>query len=126
MSLTSQFQSPTLTGVDSPAPRGTTFNGNSFDSVNYEGGICFILQSAAGTGTTPTLDVEIHESSDDSDWSPTAIASFTQVTDAAASAQKVVVASSDSDRYLRAVYTIAGTTPSFALAMSVVAQKQNT
>lgn len=126
MSLTSHLQASTLTSLEAPAAKSATFNTATFDSKDYEGGICFLLISAAGTGTSPTLDVDIQHSSDGTIWDSTPVGEFTQVTDAATSNQKLVVVSSNVDRYLRCACTIGGTSPSFAMAVSVLSQKQNT
>ena len=70
----------------------------------------FVLDSAAGTGTTPTLDVKIQHSIDQSVIFDVASGSFTQVT-TVASTQRLAL--KDLMRYVRARTTIGGTTPSF-------------
>ena len=49
-----------------PADRSATVNGLAADILDYEGHAAAILQSAAGTGTTPTLDVKLQDSADGS------------------------------------------------------------
>ena len=108
-----------------PADRSATANGSSVDILNYEGQAAAILQSAAGTGTTPTLDVKLQDSADGSTgWADVTGAAFSQVTNAAASAQVVKFNASAVQRYIRAVATIAGTTPSCTCAASFVGKKQ--
>lgn len=70
------------------------------------------IHSDAGTGTAPTLDVKLQTSYDGADATAIDVPSgaFTQVA-AAASAQIKTVAVFH--RYVKAVWTIAGTTPSF-------------
>ena len=70
----------------------------------------FVLDSAAGTGTTPTLDVKIQHSIDQVVIFDAASGAFTQVT-TVASTQRLAL--KDLMRYVRARAVIAGTTPSF-------------
>lgn len=108
-----------------PADRSATANGSAVDILNYEGQAAAILQSAAGTGTTPTLDVKLQDSADGSTgWADVTGAAFTQVTNATASAQVLKFNASAVRRYIRAVATIGGTTPSFACAVSFIGKKQ--
>jgi len=108
-----------------PAERSATANGSAADILDYEGQAAAILQSAAGTGTTPTLDVKLQDSADGSTgWADITGAAFTQVTNAAASAQVVKFNASAVKRYIRAVATVAGTTPLFACSVSFVGKKQ--
>ena len=108
-----------------PADRSATVNGSAADILDYEGHVAAILQSAAGTGTTPTLDVKLQDSADGSTgWADIAGAAFTQVTNAAPSAQAVKFNASAARRHIRAVATVGGTTPSFACAVSLVGKKQ--
>jgi len=108
-----------------PSERNATANGSAVDILNYEGQAAAILQSAAGTGTSPTLDVKLQDSADGSTgWADITGATFTQVTNAAPSAQAVKFNASAARRYIRAVATVGGTTPSFACAVSLVGKKQ--
>ena len=108
-----------------PADRTATANGPAVDILDYEGYAAAILQSAAGTGTTPTLDVKLQDSADGSTgWADIAGAAFAQVTNAAASKQIVKFNASAARRYIRAVATVGGTTPSFACAVSFIGKKQ--
>jgi len=108
-----------------PADRSATANGSAVDILHYEGHATAIIQSAAGTGTTPTLDVKLQDSSDGSTgWADITGAAFAQVTNAAASRQIVKFNASAAKRYIRAVATVGGTTPSFACAVSFIGKKQ--
>ena len=108
-----------------PADRSATANGSAVDILNYEGQAAAILQSAAGTGTTPTLDVKLQDSADGSTgWADVTNVAFAQVTNAAASAQVLKFNASAVKRYIRAVATVGGTTPSFACAVSFIGKKQ--
>lgn len=105
--------------------RTATFTGTAIDISMYQGDLKVILDSAAGTGTTPTLDgkVQTGDQSDGSDAADVSGAVFTQVV-AAASKQSIGVDTRGCKKYVRFVGTIAGTTPSFNFAVVAVGQKQ--
>ena len=107
-----------------PAARTATANGTGVDLKDYIGQAKVILHSALGTGTTPTLDVKLQDSDDNSTFADITGATFTQVTDAAASLQAIGVDVDKVKRYVRAVATIGGTTPSFTCNCIIVGRKQ--
>lgn len=116
----------TLVEVLAPLARTSTANGTAVDVQQYIGQMKFILTSTAGTGTTPTLDVKLQGSADGSTgWADITGATFTQVTDAADASEAIGVVIDGSPRYVRAVATIAGTTPSFTCAVLAVGLQQN-
>lgn len=84
----------------------------SMDLASY-GTVRLDLHVSVATGTLPTLDVTVQTSPDGTNWSTLGTA-FTQAT--AATDQHKVFAGAD--RYLRAVSTIGGTTPSFTYSLS--------
>lgn len=90
----------------------TTSDGSNVDNTTStaNGGIG-VLHVTAATGTTPTLDVKIQHSVDNSVWVD--LITFTQAT--AATSERLTVAGTV-NRHLRAIWTIAGTTPSFTFA----------
>lgn len=86
-----------------------TVNGSAVDLKEYGGRLSAILHSAAGSGTTPVLAVKLQESDDGSSgWSDISGATFTNVTDAATSLQKIAFDADSAKRYVRAVATITG------------------
>ena len=101
------------------AARTSTGQTSGIDLKNYDGDVVFLLDSAAGTGTSPTLDVTIEDSADNSSFAAITGAAFTQVV-GAASAQKLVVNKDSARRYVRVKYTITGTTPSFTFSVNAV------
>ncbi|MFZ9777582.1 MAG: hypothetical protein ACO3CI_04530 [Schleiferiaceae bacterium] len=101
------------------AARTATGQTSGIDLKDYDGDVVFLLDSAAGTGTSPTLDVTIEDSADNSSFAAITGAAFTQVVDAA-SAQKLVVNKDSARRYVRVKYTITGTTPSFTFSVNAV------
>jgi len=101
------------------AARSATGQTSGIDLKDYDGDVVFLLDSAAGTGTSPTLDVTIEDSADDSSFAAITDAAFTQVT-GTASAQKLVVNKDSARRYVRVKYTIGGTTPSFTFSVNAI------
>ena len=101
------------------AARTATGQTSGIDLKDYDGDVVFLLDSAAGTGTSPTLDVTIEDSADNSSFAAITDAAFTQVT-TTASAQKLVVNKDSARRYVRVKYTIGGTTPSFTFSVNAV------
>lgn len=92
-------------GGDTPPGTGNVDNG----AATTDGGVA-VLQVSAASGTTPTLDVKLQHSSDGTTWAD--LATFTQQT--TVNGEYVTVASGTTvNRYLRALWTIGGTTPSF-------------
>jgi hypothetical protein len=109
-----------------PAARTSSANGTGFDlqgSNDAEGEAIIILDTAAGTGTSPTLNVKLQDSADNSAWADVTGATFSEVT-GTASCAKITVNTNDVRRYVRAVATIAGTTPSFTCAVSMIYSKK--
>jgi hypothetical protein len=108
-----------------PADRITTASGTGVDISQYEGLALVILNSAAGTGTTPTLAVVLEEC-DTSGGTYTAVPSgaYTGVTDAAASQQKIVLDVGPRKKFLRATATIGGTSPHFLTSCAFVGMKK--
>lgn len=112
------------TGVElaPAASRTSTLTGTGIDVLEYEGVALVLLNASAGTGTTPTLDVKLQHSDDDSTYEDVTSGAFSQVTDAAETAGVKVMKLNVSDlkRYLRVIGTIAGTTPSFDFGVEFV------
>ena len=101
-----------------------TGNGSGVDMLNYAGKAKIIVISSAGTGTSPTLDLKIQASADNSTWADVSGATFTQIVDAA-TVEAIGVDLNSAARYLRVVKTAGGTTPSFyAGVVAICAQEQ--
>ncbi len=114
----------TLLALHPTAARTTTTNGSGIDVRDYIGHGTVLLDAAAGTGTTPTNDVKIQDSADNSafaDLSPTL--AFAQLT-TVASQQKIAINFDKVRRYIRMVATIAGTTPSYTFSVTALGRKQ--
>lgn len=113
----------TFTESLAPAARTASANGSSLDLQGYNGQVVARLNSAAGTGTTPTLDVKIQDSADNSAFADVAGLTFAQVTTAAFK-DTLRIDPRAVRRYIRMVATIAGTSPSFTCVGEFVAGKQ--
>ncbi len=92
-------------------------------AVNYDGDLVCLLDSAAGTGTTPTLDIKLQHSDDNSTFTDVTNGAFAQVT-GTGSLQKLTVDVGGLKRYVRAVHTLGGTTPSFVASLQAVVQNK--
>ena len=80
------------------------------------------LDAAAGTGTTPTLDVKFQTSFDGTDANAVDVpaGAFTQVLGAASAQIKSIAVF---HRYVKVVHAIAGTTPSFNFGVYITVRK---
>src|SRR5947208_113875 len=116
------FASNAILGVGAPPQTATTTVNATGGDMLAGDGRCFALQQVGAVGgTSPTLDGKIQESSDNSAWSDISGATFTQVT---ASTNNQAITFDRTKRYVRYVGTIAGTSPSFALAVVISEQKK--
>lgn len=116
-------------GVDilelTPAQRLTaTDTGTGVDLLDYEGKLKIILATSAGGGTTPTLDVKLQDSADNSTFADISGATFAQVTDAADAHVAIGLEVTPQARYLRAVCTITGTSPTYDMAVIALGTKK--
>lgn len=108
-----------------PQTATSTATGSAVDTLGYGDDAAIILDLGAASGTSATLDVTIQTSADGSTgW--TTRTTFTQLTDT--SDNKIacgkLVLDAASRRYVRAVGTIAGTTPSFTFGVSMLIQAE--
>lgn len=106
-----------------------TANGTGVDLQQFVGSVAVTLAAKNTAGTTPTLDVKLQGSADNSTgWADISGAAFTQVTDAntaAATLEKIVLNVDACPRYVRAVKTIGGTSsPAFMTTCVGVGVKQ--
>jgi hypothetical protein len=104
-------------------PRTVTANINGPTGDLLAGdGRCFAIQQVGTVGgTSPTLAGKIQESADGTTWTDVANAVFTTVT---ATGNYQAVTFERTQRYLRYVGTVGGTSPSFALAVVISQQKK--
>jgi hypothetical protein len=123
-----QAQVQNLIDVIPMADITATGNGTGIDITSFVGEAKFVLSAKNVAGTTPTLDVKLQDSADNSTFNDIAGAAFTQVTDAGTKAAVTLTLNVQLDsvaKYIRAVKTIGGTaSPEFLIACHGLAQKQ--
>jgi hypothetical protein len=116
------FANQAILGVGAPPQTATSTVTASGGDLLAGDGRCFALQQVgAVSGTSPTLDGKIQESSDNSTWTDIAGAVFPTVT---ASNSYQAITFDRTKRYVRYIGTIGGTSPSFALAVVISEQKK--
>lgn len=100
-----------------PARKIASENGAAIDLQQYVGDLKLVLSASAGGGTTPTLDIKLQES-DTAGGAFTDIPSgaFAQVA-ATSSTQSITIDADARKRFIRAITTITGTSPTFDLAL---------
>lgn len=95
------------------AARTATADGSSVDqTASSSGGAAAYLQVSAGSPDAGTLDVKVQHSADNSVWAD--LITFTQVAGTDDPTAERGAATGTVNRYVRATWTIAGTTPSFS------------
>lgn len=112
--------------LPTPAAAGliVTTNGAGVDAKDFIGIGALVLDSAAGTGTTPTLNVKIQDSDDNITFADLATpVAFAQV-GVGALQQRLALNMDGGRRYIRVVATIGGTTPSFLASVNLLGRKQ--
>lgn len=106
------------------AARTSTGSATGVDLQQYDGDLVLLLDSAAGTGTTPTMVVSVeHSDSLGSGYTAISGAAFASV-GTTASQQKLVISKDEAKRYVRVTYTLGGTTPSFTFSVNAVGVKK--
>jgi hypothetical protein len=107
-----------------PASYTTTAGGTAaIDLTGYEGVCKLVIEVGASGGTTPTLSLGINDSADNSSFA--AAANITAPGSATASTTySVDVDTRRVRRYLQFVPTIAGTSPTWLLSVSLVGPKK--
>lgn len=106
-----------------PQTATSTANGSSVDMQDTGELVTCVLSVGTVSGTSPTLDVKLQDSPDDSTFTDISGATMTQVT--ASNKFEVKTFGGRVNRYVRAVATIAGTSPSFVLAVNLHAKKSS-
>jgi hypothetical protein len=105
--------------------RSATANGTAIDMVDYEGvAVVYLDSAAAGAGT---LDLALQDSPDNSTFTAIPLGNivggaFTQVTTGGASLQTRFIDMNNTQRYVRAVCTIA--TGPVVFSVEIVGQKK--
>lgn len=98
-----------------PAAKTANFNSTGIDAQGFED-VAILCAVGAVSGTSPTLDLKLQESDDDSTYSDVTGGAATQIT----AANKDVIWRINAQhrkRYLRIAGTLGGTSPSFTLSI---------
>lgn len=103
------------------AVRTATANGTGVDIQGYREVLKIMLNVGTVTGTTPTLNVKIQDSEDNSTYADVTGLAFAQVT--AAGNWSIGVNTRAVRSHIRVVMTIAGSTPSFPCTILAVGQR---
>ncbi len=102
----------------------STATSAAIDLKEYDGDVSLILSCAAGTGSSPTLDVKVQDSdASNGTYGDLSGAAFAQVTDSA-SVQVITFVKDEAKRYIKIVQTVGGSTPSFTFSINAVALKK--
>lgn len=107
-----------------PQTATSTVTGSGVDTMGYGDDALVIVDLGAASGTSATNDIVIQTSPDNSTWTTrTTFATLTDTSDNKIAAGKLVLDAA-SRRYVRAVGTIAGTTPSFTFGVSMLIEAE--
>ncbi len=98
--------------VDKPDVHVATATGAGVDITSYEGKLKVTLTVGTVGGTSPTLDVKLQDSSDNSTFADITGATYTQVI-ASDAHQSIALDTRSTKKWIRSVQTIAGTSPTF-------------
>ena len=102
----------------------STATSSAIDLKEYDGDVSLILTSAAGTGSSPTLDVKVTDSATSSGtYTDLSGATFTQVT-GSVSMQVITFSKDECKRFIKIVQTVGGSTPSFTYSINGIALKK--
>lgn len=104
-----------LSALQTSVTKTASFNSTGVDlkTGTPSRGLAARLLVTAASGTTPTLNVKIQESDDNSTWND--LVNFDQMTTTGIQHERFFT----KKRYVRAVATIAGTSPSFTYQVDV-------
>lgn len=126
MNLLNALSQANVLELLAPAALTETTEGTGVDVSAYEGIAAAVLHSAAGTGTTPTMNVKLQTCATvDGTYADISGATFTEVDDTEGGSIQIIsfnVAAAKA--FVRAVATIAGTTPSFTCSAAFVGVKK--
>ena len=114
---------PALPVSITPQSLSASGAGTALDLGAGDGGCFAVLAVGAVTGTDPTLDVKIQESTASAGtYTDISGATFTQVI---AATKGEVISFRRSKRYVRAYATLGGTTPTFLASVTLHQQKKS-
>ena len=113
-----------ITAAVASASVTATATSSAIDLKEFDGDVLLVLNCAAGTGSSPTLDIKVQDSDETGGtYGDLSGATFTQVTDAA-SVQTLEVNKDECKRFIKIVQTVGGSSPVFVYGISLVGLKK--
>ena len=113
-----------ITAAVASASVTATATSGAIDLKEFDGDVLLVLNCAAGTGSSPTLDIKVQDSDETGGtYGDLSGATFTQVTDAA-SVQTLEVNKDECKRFIKIVQTVGGSSPVFVYGISLVGLKK--
>ena len=113
-----------ITAAVASASVTATATSSAIDLKEFDGDVLLVLNCAAGTGSSPTLDIKVQDSDETGGtYGDLSGATFTQVTDSA-SVQTLEVNKDECKRFIKIVQTVGGSSPVFVYGISLVALKK--
>lgn len=113
-----------ITAAVASASVTATATSSAIDLKEFDGDVLLVLNCAAGTGSSPTLDIKVQDSdTSGGSYGDLSGATFTQVT-TSASAQTLEVNKDECKRFIKIVQTVGGSSPVFVYGISLVAAKK--
>ncbi len=101
-----------------------TATSSAIDLKDFDGDVLLVLNCAAGTGSSPTLDVKVQDSDETGGtYGDLSGAAFTQVT-TSASLQTLEVNKDECKRFIKLVQTVGGSSPVFVYGISLIGAKK--
>tara|TARA_R100001509_G_C4711651_1_gene163510 strand:+ start:143 stop:526 length:384 start_codon:yes stop_codon:yes gene_type:complete len=101
-----------------------TATSSAIDLKDFDGDVLLVLNCAAGTGSSPTLDVKVQDSDETGGtYGDLSGAAFTQVT-TSASLQTLEVNKDECKRFIKVVQTVGGSSPVFVYGISLIGAKK--
>lgn len=109
-----------------PATLTSTTSGTGVDVSLYEGFAAAVVHSAAGTGTTPTMNVKLeHCATVGGTYADISGATFVEIDDTAGGSVQIITFDARAvDGFVRATATLAGTSPSFVCSCNFIGMKK--
>ena len=113
-----------ITAAVASASVTATATSGAIDLKEFDGDVLLVLNCAAGTGSSPTLDIKVQDSDETGGtYGDLSGAAFTQVTDSA-SVQTLEVNKDECKRFIKIVQTVGGSSPVFVYGISLIGAKK--
>jgi len=113
-----------VTAAVASASVTSTATSSAIDLLEFDGDVILVLNCAAGTGSSPTLNIKVQDSdASGGTYTDLSGAAFTEVT-TSASLQTLAVNKDECNRFIKIVQTVAGSSPVFVYGVSLIAAKK--